>query len=179
MLARRHGHIVNIASAGGLAFNPGIAVYCATKFGVVGFSDALRSELAGTGVRVSVICPGLIRTGIAEHGTMRDIPPARIDALMALGAPPARVARATLRAIRHNRAVTVVTGHATLGAWWYRHCPRSFRSVMALIARWQRKEIAAARAARPSQAPDPQARRASVKAGDESPANVIEHGKEG
>jgi len=149
MLARRHGHIVNIASVGGLASTPGIAVYCATKFGLVGFSETLRSELAGTGVSVSVICPGLIRTGIVDHGVMRALPQARLDAMIAMGAAPTRVARATISAIRRNRAVTVVTVHAKLGAWWYRHFPRSYRRANALVARWQRKEIAAARAARP------------------------------
>ena len=149
MLARRHGHIVNIASVGGLQSNPGIAVYCATKFGVVGFSEALRSELAGTGVQVSVICPGLIRTGIAERGVMRGLPRARVDAMMTLGASPARVGRATVGAIRRNRALTVVTVHGRMVAWWSRHVPRSYRSLRAVVGRRQRKEIAAARAGGP------------------------------
>jgi short-subunit dehydrogenase len=149
MLARRRGQIVNIASAGGLASNPGIAVYCTTKFGLVGFSESLRSELAGTGVGVSVICPGAIRTGIARRGVMRGLPQARVDALMAMGGAPTRVARATMHAIRRNRALTVVTVHAMLGTWWCRHFPRSYRGAMAVVGRIQRKEIAAARAAGP------------------------------
>jgi short-subunit dehydrogenase len=147
MLARRRGQIVNVASVGGLAANPGISIYCTTKFGLVGFSESLRSELGGTGVGVSLICPGAIRTGIAQRGVMRGIPQARVDAIMAMGGAPARVARATVHAIRRNRALTVVTLHAMIGAWCCRHLPRTYRRAMAMIGNMQRKEIVATRAA--------------------------------
>jgi len=58
MLRQKSGHIINVASIEGLIATPGSSVYCATKFGVVGFSDALRRELRGTGVHVSAFCPG-------------------------------------------------------------------------------------------------------------------------
>jgi short-subunit dehydrogenase len=64
MLERRQGHVINVASvAGQLAFGP---LYSATKFGVRGFTLALRRELAGTGVRVSVVSPGFIRTEMTK-----------------------------------------------------------------------------------------------------------------
>jgi len=147
MLARGKGHIVNVASAGGLVPFPGIAVYTATKFGLVGFSEALRSELAGTGVNVSVVCPGVIRTGIAERSGFRGVPRERLEHLMSIGVPPQRVARATLRAIRRNYPVTVVTAPARVSVLLYRHFPRSFRRLAALIGGIQRREIAAARRA--------------------------------
>ena len=67
MIARNTGHIVNIASAAGLIGVPGLADYCAAKFGVVGFSDALRLEmkkLGYHGIKVSCICPSFIATGM-------------------------------------------------------------------------------------------------------------------
>jgi all-trans-retinol dehydrogenase (NAD+) len=67
MVARDAGHIVNIASAAGLIAVPGLADYCAAKFGVVGFSDALRLEMKKSGhhgVKVSCICPSFIATGM-------------------------------------------------------------------------------------------------------------------
>src|SRR5690606_11792250 len=60
-------HIVNVASAAGeVGFSPLLA-YTTTKFGVVGFSHALRAELADAGIGVSVVCPGLVDTHIADQ----------------------------------------------------------------------------------------------------------------
>lgn len=62
MRRRGAGHIVNIASVGGLIGNPGSAYYAATKFGVVGLSEALSREVAPLGVKVTVVEPGPFRT---------------------------------------------------------------------------------------------------------------------
>jgi NAD(P)-dependent dehydrogenase (short-subunit alcohol dehydrogenase family) len=62
MRARGSGHIVNIASVGGLVGNPGSAYYAATKFGVVGLSEALSKEIGALGVKVTVVEPGPFRT---------------------------------------------------------------------------------------------------------------------
>jgi len=66
MLPRGRGHIVNIASAAGRVAVPGEAVYTATKHAVVGFDEALRVELRGTGVDVSTIMPSLAATELAS-----------------------------------------------------------------------------------------------------------------
>jgi NAD(P)-dependent dehydrogenase (short-subunit alcohol dehydrogenase family) len=65
MRPRGRGHIVNLASAAGKAGFPGGATYCATKHGVVGLSEAVRGELRGSGVDVSVIMPAIVRTELA------------------------------------------------------------------------------------------------------------------
>jgi NAD(P)-dependent dehydrogenase (short-subunit alcohol dehydrogenase family) len=62
MRERGSGHIVNIASVGGLVGNPGSAYYAATKFAVVGLSDALSKEVGPLGVKVTVVEPGPFRT---------------------------------------------------------------------------------------------------------------------
>ena len=66
MLPRGQGHIVNVASAAGRVAVPGEAVYTATKHAVVGFGEALRVELRGTGVEVSTILPSLAATELAS-----------------------------------------------------------------------------------------------------------------
>src|SRR5437016_14657807 len=58
MIARKRGHIVNIASIAGKVGSANRAVYCASKFGVVGFTEWLAAEVRQHGIRVSVICPG-------------------------------------------------------------------------------------------------------------------------
>jgi NADP-dependent 3-hydroxy acid dehydrogenase YdfG len=58
MISRRRGDIVNIASIAGKVGTAKRAVYCASKFGVIGFSQALAEEVREHGIRVSVVCPG-------------------------------------------------------------------------------------------------------------------------
>jgi NAD(P)-dependent dehydrogenase (short-subunit alcohol dehydrogenase family) len=66
MRPRRSGHIVNIASFAGKAGFPGAATYCATKHAVVGLSEAVHLELHGSGVHVSCVMPGIVRTELAS-----------------------------------------------------------------------------------------------------------------
>lgn len=66
MVQRRSGHIVNIASQAGKAGIPGGATYCATKHAVVGLSEAVRAELRGTGVEVSVVMPAVVNTELGS-----------------------------------------------------------------------------------------------------------------
>ncbi len=60
MLPRRTGHIVNLASLSGETYGGGEATYCASKYGVVGFTDACRFELHGRGVRFTLVMPALV-----------------------------------------------------------------------------------------------------------------------
>ncbi len=66
MIRQGQGHIVNIASTAGRRGFPMETGYCASKFAVVGFSEALRLELDQTGVRISVLSPGIVDTALAE-----------------------------------------------------------------------------------------------------------------
>jgi NAD(P)-dependent dehydrogenase (short-subunit alcohol dehydrogenase family) len=66
MKPRGSGHIVNIASVAGKAGFPGGATYSATKHGVVGYSEAIRLELRGTGVEVSCVMPSLVATELTS-----------------------------------------------------------------------------------------------------------------
>jgi NAD(P)-dependent dehydrogenase (short-subunit alcohol dehydrogenase family) len=65
MVPRRTGHIVQLASVAGRSGFPHLATYCATKHGVVGLSEAVRVELRGTGVEISVVMPGIVRTELS------------------------------------------------------------------------------------------------------------------
>lgn len=64
--AQGEGHIVNTASTAGLQANAGIGPYNVAKFGVVAISETMHLELDGTGVGVSVLCPGAINTRIVD-----------------------------------------------------------------------------------------------------------------
>jgi NADP-dependent 3-hydroxy acid dehydrogenase YdfG len=71
MVARHRGHVINIGSVSGLSVYPGGTAYNASKFAVHGFSGALRADYAGSGIRVTEIMPGTVRTDFAAarlHG---------------------------------------------------------------------------------------------------------------
>ena len=94
MVPRRTGHIVQLASLAGRSGFPNLATYCATKHGVVGLSEAVALELRGTGVEVSVVMPGIVRTELSTG--LADV--RGVKTLM-----PEDVAEAILGALRHPR----------------------------------------------------------------------------
>ena len=118
MVARGHGHIVNTASVAGLLPSPEAASYTASKHAVVGLSKALRLEGKRHGVRVSVLCPGVIRTPILTGGKFgRMNVPISEDKIMTQWEKlrpiePAELARRTLDAVERNVAIIVVP------SWW-------------------------------------------------------------
>jgi short-subunit dehydrogenase len=71
MLERRHGHVVIVSSGAGLRSFPGAAVYGATKAAQRGFGEALRHELKGTGVGLTMVYPGQIRSSLHDHEKQR------------------------------------------------------------------------------------------------------------
>ena len=90
------GRIVNISSMGGKLTFPGGGYYHATKYAVEALSDALRFEVAGFGVRVAVVEPGLIRTHFADAAT------GSMDGTTAADGPYARFDAAVAKAVRDN-----------------------------------------------------------------------------
>ena len=107
MMARKRGHICNIASVAGKVARPYAVVYAATKHGVVGFSWSLRAEMAEHGIEVTTVCPGYV----SDVGMYAD----RRSKLGFGKAPnalkevsPKEVVEAVLDAIRSNRAETIV-----------------------------------------------------------------------
>jgi NADP-dependent 3-hydroxy acid dehydrogenase YdfG len=71
MVARGHGHVVNLGSTAGEVTYPGGGVYCATKAGLKAINDGLRMDLLGTSVRVTSVDPGMVETEFSEvrfHG---------------------------------------------------------------------------------------------------------------
>ena len=77
LLEQDDGVIVNTSSVFGLAGIPFQSAYCASKFAVRGFTDSLRQELRGTGVRAVTVHPGGITTNIARNGRIRQDPEGR------------------------------------------------------------------------------------------------------
>lgn len=120
MIEAGAGHVVTMASAGGLVGVSGLSDYCASKFGAVGFHESLRAELRRTapGVGTSLICPFFVGTGM--FAGVRTRFPFLLPIL-----EPERVAAAVIRAVEGNRAVVVLP--------WFVH---SLKLLRLLPARW-------------------------------------------
>jgi 3-oxoacyl-[acyl-carrier protein] reductase len=67
MIQRKTGHIVNIASLAGKNAFAGGAVYCASKWGLLGLTECMAEDLRGHGIRVSAVCPGSVATDFSPH----------------------------------------------------------------------------------------------------------------
>lgn len=114
----RGGHVVNVSSTAGYAATEALVAYSTTKFGVLGFSEAIRQELAPHGIGVTAVCPGVINTGIMQSARMRGSlgGQAARDRLISVtqrrNYGPERVAANILKAIARNRAVAPISPEA-------------------------------------------------------------------
>ena len=105
MLERGRGHVVNISSGAGKVGVPGEAAYCASKHGLVGFTNALRAEYERTNVNFSVVCPGLVSdVGMAHRWEEAGVKAPRI----AGSSTPEKVAAVTVSCIKRNRSEVLV-----------------------------------------------------------------------
>lgn len=108
MLDRGSGHLVFVSSLAGTAGFPGMAVYGATKAGVLNFVNSLRRELHRTPVNITVLAPGPVDTQMWDN--VESSPPSvvkvvrRFQRLQLIPkADPARIARRTVKAVMRNR----------------------------------------------------------------------------
>lgn len=118
MVQQGYGHIVNISSLAGLIGWPLNCPYATTKFGVVGLSISLRGEAVARGVKVSVVCPGLIDTQIWQAAKMINADRQKIlDSLPSKMMDPNAAARKIISGVIKNKAVIVFPFFAKL-LWW-------------------------------------------------------------
>ncbi|KOX38575.1 MULTISPECIES: SDR family oxidoreductase [unclassified Streptomyces] len=143
MVARgQGGHIVNTASAAAFQPSRALPAYSTSKAAVLMLSECLRAELAGQGIGVSAICPGIVNTnitattrfaGVADEAEekRRQKKASRLYGLR--NYPPEKVADAILGAVVHDRAVVPVTPEARGARFLSRLSPGTLRA----LARWQ------------------------------------------
>lgn len=119
MVQRGRGHVVLMASMAGQVPMPKMTIYAATKFGLRGFGHALRAELRGTGVGVSLVSPIFVREAGMWAETGRRAPLGEVR--------PEQVAAAVVRAIRHDRSEVTV---APFGARAASRVPMAFPEIL-------------------------------------------------
>jgi short-subunit dehydrogenase len=141
LLSRPGSHVANVSSLFGLIAPPTQVAYVTSKFGVRGFTEALRHELAGR-VGVTVVHPGGIKTNIAANARLsgpdlngEQAAKARAFAEAALRMPPEEAARQILAAIRERRPRLVITRAAKTADWLARLTPSRYWDVSERVAR--------------------------------------------
>jgi len=117
MLARKNGHIVNVASLAASFGIPGLAAYCGSKFAVLGFSESLSHELRGTGVGITVVSPVGVRTNFFEHPSFKK---KNKGWNMRYSLDATTVSKAVLKASTSHR-FEIVVPFFMRGAVWLKH----------------------------------------------------------
>jgi NAD(P)-dependent dehydrogenase (short-subunit alcohol dehydrogenase family) len=132
-------HVVNTASLAGLVGVPTMAPYSASKFAVVGLSEALGAELAPHGIDVTAICPGVIDTDIVRASRMMGAVGLQRQRITKMyrkrGIPAEKVARDILRAVRGKRPLQLTLGSAYPVLMLKRVSPRLYRGAARFAAR--------------------------------------------
>lgn len=140
MVKQGSGQIVNIGSLAGLIPVPKEIPYCTSKWAVGGFTNALRLEGAGLGVKVNLVCPGIMRTPIHDRVDYVHVDQKRLTRPQSRHfVPPEAAARIILDQAAHNRAIIIFPFYARLIWWLYRLNPSIFNLLFRKILRDFRK----------------------------------------
>lgn len=130
MIETGGGRIVVIGSMAGKFGFPMRSTYCASKHALQGYFETLRAELRGTGVGVTLVCPGRIRTDISIHSLKGDgTVYGRMDAGQERGMPVERCARIIVEAVRRRRKEILIGAPERLLYFIRRFCPPLFYGI--------------------------------------------------
>jgi dehydrogenase/reductase SDR family member 7B len=127
MRVRRRGHVVVVSSVMGYVGTPMRSSYAAAKHALQGYFDSLRAEVWRDGIKVTIACPGYVRTAVSDNAlTASGARHAHTDRTQARGIAPERCAAAIVRAVARGREEVVVGGPEIYGIWLQRFFPRLF-----------------------------------------------------
>jgi NAD(P)-dependent dehydrogenase (short-subunit alcohol dehydrogenase family) len=135
------GHVINVSSAAGYSASSVLAAYNATKFSVLGLSEALWEELHPHSIGVTAVCPGLIDTPITRNARLvgeMDKPEKReemVQGYQRRGYTPERVAQNVLKAVEKNRLVAPISPEAWGLYYLKRWAPWLLRRIGLMLAR--------------------------------------------
>ena len=131
MIARKQGHIVVISSVMGKMSIPLRSAYAASKHALHGFFDALRSEEFKDNIKVTVICPGYIKTDVSVNAiTGNGNPHGKMEDGQAKGMSPDKCASRILKIVKRNREEVYIGGKEVLTPQVKRYFPRFFSAVI-------------------------------------------------
>jgi short-subunit dehydrogenase len=141
MRAQGGGRIVNISSIGGKMAVPHLAPYCASKFALVGLSDAIRHEVRKDNIYVTTVCPGLMRTGSIGNAFFKGKHRKEFTWFAISGSLPGvsvnadRAAAKVIETCRHGSPSLIIGLPAKAGALMYDVMPALTAEILALVNR--------------------------------------------
>jgi short-subunit dehydrogenase len=131
MLMHQLGHIVTITSLTGKFGSPFRSSYAASKHALHGFFDSLRAELNDAHIKVTLICPGFIRTNVSRNALTGDGSRlGTMDEATDKGMDPKRLAYKILDAIEKGKEEAYIGGKEVLGVYLKRFFPRRFSKIL-------------------------------------------------
>lgn len=131
MLARRAGHLVVVSSVMGYVGTPGRSTYAAAKHALHGYFDSLRAEVWRAGIRVTIVCPGYVRTAVSANALgPRGERHGRTDGTTLAGIAPEECAAALVRGVARGRTEVYVGGWEVAGIYLQRLAPRLFARIV-------------------------------------------------
>lgn len=123
MLARGAGHVVVISSVMGYLGTPGRSTYAAAKHALHGYFDSLRAEVWHRGIKVTLACPGYVRTAISQHALGPGAETHRRSHEVGRGISPEKCAAAIVRGVAREREEIHVGGPEVAGIYLKRFAP--------------------------------------------------------
>jgi len=131
MLARDSGQIAVVSSVMGYVSTPLHSSYAASKHALHGYFEGLRTELVRTGIKLTMLCPGYVRTEISIHALRRDgSEHGKMDSMHVSAMTSEKFARRGVRAIRRGRSEVFIGGPEIMTVYVKRFFPRLFRFLM-------------------------------------------------
>ncbi len=124
MLARGSGHLVAVSSVVGLVATPYRSAYASAKHAIIGFHDALRAEVHTAGLKVSVLCPGFVRTNVSLSALTSDgTPHGKVDAQQDKAMSAEVFARKAVDGLARGQGRIVIAGKERLAVYLGRLSP--------------------------------------------------------
>lgn len=132
MLERGRGQFVVISSLVGKFGTAKRSAYAASKHALHGFFDSLRAEVYDNGLRVTLVCPGFVKTNVGHNALTADGTPVqeKTDNVREVGMPPSKCARKIVNAIEREKDETYIGGWEAAGVYAKRLSPALFNAVI-------------------------------------------------
>ena len=130
MKKQKHGYLINIGSLGGIIPMPYETMYCATKFGVRGFSLSLAEELKNTGINVSLISPGSVKTKLLDLEAIDD---KTTISFVNNAFDPKTIAKATLKLIQNPQSEVILPSYVRQLSLLVSMYPKLFTRIYPLL----------------------------------------------
>ncbi|RZL03420.1 MAG: SDR family oxidoreductase [Rubrivivax sp.] len=135
MLARGSGHLVAVSSVVGLVATPYRSAYASAKHAIIGFHDALRAEVHAAGLKVSVLCPGFVRTNVSLSALTSDgSPHGKVDPQQGKAMSAEHFARKAVDGLARGQGRIVIAGREKLAVYLGRLSPALLERVVRKVS---------------------------------------------